>query len=750
MTEADDLDIEKAFSDMASGRVTNRVGDLMKDEHRIGFEVVKKNDDNTRMLGIFAFKIEKDLVFAPVFFLSGEIKGPLLYRCDNKRFVPANKDWASYLIEHMQDTDGKPIDKSKSRTTESRVAMDRLLFHPTKEASIKDAVIEEFGEDIYGGIAKSLLKQADCHILKEFLEEPDYGKMAAEAIEKTASMEGSDQFVLRLAERYGTPDNFMPKAFTYTEQEPQEKEAHVLRIVEEFDKAAAENANQYWKDGFYLYDNRYLKDTCKVYVKDETDADLKPVTEQGTYNVLKEDGTLERDCFCVLVAEPDITYMCKCIGCDSDNSKSPFPSKTLVISDGKITYADKVLASKKSGDNVTEPVKPGVGPDGVTEGNLYVAYIPGQDTVCGFYHFAKVKTTDGVKYCRCKKLTLDDMMAYSYTVSTERERDWESKHYNDVTLNPDVGSSCVDKNIFGQDARFIKIKTKNPYPDEKKIDDRKSYKAETLEGIAEGASHDKWLYDSFDLPTLSVTFNKLASYPYEIHDTLANVRSQGLTRKEMLVKLAGDLSIKASDAYDIVDKAEQSGKVDFLYEGMDKLAMRIRIVGRPDWKDSEQSATGLPQSKDQRFVLNISGDQLTHQVPHIGDALNPTTATGLPNLTVATTDPHKLRDLADTYQLPHVFEHGLVASLADTFDANRLMDKYIPKLHEALDAIGRTLFLFYWKPDDFQRQYGQDDMNNLEAQLESEFESFGALTLNLAKKNDKQKAIDPVPGDIGD
>ena len=68
---------------------------------------------------------------------------------------------------------------------------------------------------------------------------------------------------------------------------------------------------------------------------------------------------------------------------------------------------------------------------------------------------------------------------------------------------------------------------------------------------------------------------------------------------------------------------------------------------------------------------------------------------------MVTTDPHKLRDLADTYQLPNVFEHGLVASLADTFDANRLMDKYIPKLHEALDAIGRTLFLFYWKPDDF-------------------------------------------------
>lgn len=200
MTEADDQDIEKAFSDMASGFVTNRVGDLMKDEHRIGFEIVKKNDDNTRMLGIFAFKVDKDLIFAPVFFLSGEIKGPLLYRCDNKRFVPANKDWAAYLIEHMDDKMGRPIAKSKSRQSESRVQMDRILEHPTKEASIKEAVEEEFGQDIYTGMAKAIIKQADTRILKEFLTEPDFGEPAARLIEKVASMENSDAFVLRLAQ----------------------------------------------------------------------------------------------------------------------------------------------------------------------------------------------------------------------------------------------------------------------------------------------------------------------------------------------------------------------------------------------------------------------------------------------------------------------------------------------------------------------------------------------------------------------
>ena len=112
MTAANDLDIEKAFSDQASGFVENKVGDLMKDEYRIGFEIVKKNDSNTRMVGVFAFRVDKDLIFAPVFFINGEIKGPLLYRSANKMFVPADKEWASYLIESIERRDGKSRSKS--------------------------------------------------------------------------------------------------------------------------------------------------------------------------------------------------------------------------------------------------------------------------------------------------------------------------------------------------------------------------------------------------------------------------------------------------------------------------------------------------------------------------------------------------------------------------------------------------------------------------------------------------------------
>lgn len=733
MTEADDHDIEKAFSDMANGFVTNRVGDLMKDEHRIGFEIVKKNDDNTRMLGIFAFKVDKDLIFAPVFFLSGEIKGPLLYRCDNKRFVPANKDWAAYLIEHMNEPQGRGIHRSKAMQSESRVNMDRLLSHPTKEASIKAAATEEFGEDIYYGIGKAIIKQADSHILKEFLQEHDTGLKAAELIEKAASMENSDEFVLRLAQCYGDPSNFMPDKFTYTEkQAAAQEEARRLELVYEFDKSAAAKADQYFKDGFYLFDNRYLEDTCKCYVQDDALDGLESVTDAGKYDILGEDGNLITDCVCFHYSDDNTKRT-------NYSTKQHKRENLLVIKDGKFKLIESALGVKRTEGAKCRDLG---GDTTVNEGSLYVAYVECADSIAGIYHIIDKKSVDGIQYCKAYRLGRWDVLDnkyYNYKYMHSKDL-VKSDPHSKFIINKDLEQSDLEKGVFGKDARFIRINTKKSEYDTTEIS--------VVDNLENSHKHDVWVYDKFNLPTLSITFNKSASYPYQIHDTIEKQSSIGLDRKEILIKLASDLMLPAEDAYMLTEKAEQSGKVDFLYDGIDKLAARIRIIGRPEWKE-EISETGLQQGNDQRFVLRIAGDQNTHEVPHIGDALNPTTSTGLPNLTVVSTDPAQLRDLADTYRLPNVFEHGVVGTLADTFDANRMLDKYLPKLHEALDAIGRTLFLFYWKPDDFERQYGQDDMNNLEAQLESEFESFGALTLNLAKKTDKQKAVVEEPGDIG-
>ena len=71
--------------------VSNNAGDLMKSPHPLGFEIVHKNTENTRMAAVFAFRINKDLLYAPCFFLNGTIKGTdLLYRHCAQRPSGAN------------------------------------------------------------------------------------------------------------------------------------------------------------------------------------------------------------------------------------------------------------------------------------------------------------------------------------------------------------------------------------------------------------------------------------------------------------------------------------------------------------------------------------------------------------------------------------------------------------------------------------------------------------------------------------
>jgi hypothetical protein len=143
-----------------------------------------------------------------------------------------------------------------------------------------------------------------------------------------------------------------------------------------------------------------------------------------------------------------------------------------------------------------------------------------------------------------------------------------------------------------------------------------------------------------------------------------------MNKFQIMTKLASNLKIHATDAYDILSTAEDTGSCLFMLEGVEKLASQIRIVGRPRFTEEFDQTTGLPISEKQTFVLDTAGVQEFDTRPHVGDALNPTTATGLPNLTVVSTAPEQLRELADTYNLPNVFEHGAVGVLADTFDAN--------------------------------------------------------------------------------
>ena len=137
----DNAALEKAFMDQAYGYVANKSSQLFRDPYRLGFEVVFKNEQMTRMVGLFAYRLGKRLLYAPVFFLNGAIKGyDLLYKQWVKKFCPNTPEWVSFLVESAESNIGNLIDRSEAGRIRSAIKWDVIANPPAfKTASVNQA-----------------------------------------------------------------------------------------------------------------------------------------------------------------------------------------------------------------------------------------------------------------------------------------------------------------------------------------------------------------------------------------------------------------------------------------------------------------------------------------------------------------------------------------------------------------------------------------------------------------------------------
>jgi len=81
-----------------------------------------------------------------------------------------------------------------------------------------------------------------------------------------------------------------------------------------------------------------------------------------------------------------------------------------------------------------------------------------------------------------------------------------------------------------------------------------------------------------------------------------------------------------------------------------------------------------------------------------------------------------------------VFDHSTIGGLSKVYDSGAVIDSYVPELMKSLDRLGRILFLFYWKNEEFTERYGNADMAEMEDTIRGVFKSFGDLVLQLREK----------------
>lgn len=92
-----ETEFEQAFSSLAYAYLRDKAPRLL--DHMVGFQLIDRNEDNTKAVGVFGFNISNQWLYAPVFFLNGDLKGhELLYMKNNDSFVPMKENWVNYIM----------------------------------------------------------------------------------------------------------------------------------------------------------------------------------------------------------------------------------------------------------------------------------------------------------------------------------------------------------------------------------------------------------------------------------------------------------------------------------------------------------------------------------------------------------------------------------------------------------------------------------------------------------------------------
>jgi hypothetical protein len=846
----DDGAVERAFMDQAYGFLANKAGKLMQDPYRLGFEVVYKNDANTRMVGIFAFRVNDQIMYAPVFFLNGDIKGTdLLYRQETKTFVPLNEEWVSYLTEKNSYEPGIPVDRKEFTRANNHVRLEDIAYPPNykrdKRASEhldpvgkEDADVNNDGKvnstDKYlkkrrETIAKKVKsKKADSDAIDTFgdidmiieaafdKEIPAEGKMldpvgkedadinndkkvdktdkylaakrkavaeniaksskllrkfitedgGMEAVTKLASlMETSFEFTEALISnipeedympqdlnvKKASADKVDPTLVLFTGRPGKTEHSYLLKKADETkdpNKSPAVNkfADKFFSQGYYLWDDRSESDLVPVYKDNEERLDM--IGSAGIYDVLLHDGSFRK---AIVAPKSQTDFKCHngpnvaSYRGDSWNiggvvedieynstSRSMYPDIVICYMDGEKESDMRRQVHGKFIKDQAQMLRDGDLEKEMTTGKSFRIFDAESGALSAPFYVKEKKEEDGITY---------------YSVVPM----YGASEFTILTHNPDMTENDLSTGFLGKDVAFVPVGTESFNVKNDNYDGRPYYqyhfKRISDSEIGDVASLDAWVTE----------YVKKASLLYDRDSdtfswrTGSKEQSDYMTRVNMAVKLAS-AGFHADAVDEMLTATKSAGQTNWYYGDptMNKVAFPIIQNRDAIFRTTTNQDFKVNQEYPQSFILRTSKDSLQLPPQIVGDAYDPGMGvkpdetgsgnnSGMSKEQLMTMSPEQIAQFASSNKLPNVFEHGLVGSLVQVYDSISMIDKYLPDMEEALDRLGRILFLFYWKPRDFEDAYGADDMTNLENQILSNFKSFGSLTLDLLKRSKKRK-----------
>jgi hypothetical protein len=789
--------VETAFSNLAHATVADKVSELS--QYEIGFQIIDKSSDSTKMVGAFGYKIGSKMVIVPVFYINGELKAAHMYLPSSDQFIPLDAGYSGYLVGHKEQKIGdgvsrnlsllgvmppnlyqlsRPPNKFASATDLRKELLPALAYLATdnpvtnpKYAGMKTVpdLLKEAGEPLFrylvekiGAEYPKILKYVDELYGEEMLTDVAKHIAAAKQIKEAKSLlkdaqtyefgetppgvwdgkvhainEGGEAWNHDYRKRWRHNDD-KPKSHLGKMMEPKcavSKNNEVKVITSDEVKGgprpdllhdlSTKDRERLIKEHVVVKDNREDKEVTIAF-NVQTEMRLRNPDRTGLFEILVKPDKFER---CLVIYGPyDQTgrnTFCTCISLETKRWINIHHSRLWAeaeVDDEAWREWFKKLPDKDS---------PGDG--------LNIALLPwGEGTVP--FDVARNYGTDK------DKTKIFDV--------------WFRRHAE------------INQPFYQEDyPRDFKPFRQGPYRNQSiRLTQLPGKKIKTTEG-------------DVCLP-LGVKFISLkpAENPkkdsdkdrFEVHSSPPPLEPGNLVdMQRILSSVTQPLKIFCDGKDMTFDESNRLGKVAGLKQlivgyGLREKAARAIIDEAERLGKSGKSYTVLLKKAEPGAPIGdmVAGAPNNVPFPEFNTSFDPMTGSNIPTQTYSewnskVPDMSAFRTDRSVYQpqgpdpnsialatqaartgQKEVFDTTMLGGLLKSVQQDSMVDKYLPDLMKGMDRLGRILFIFYWRGEEFKERYGKNDMVDLEDGLRNSFDGMGELILSL-----KRKSVDPYRDD---
>lgn len=776
--DGNDSQFEQAFSNLAHAFIKDKAPSLL--DYEVGFQLMDRNEDNTKAVGIFGFKVGNQWLYAPVFFLNGDMKGTeLLYVKDQDQFVPLKENWLNYILQRRPNVMGEEVNRNLqqlgvlspdlqafSRPPAKFASADGMetgqaafaycaMTNPLEDKKFEDlTTLPEFLKEAGVEVVKSLIKGIEAYPAVGDAIESVYGldqikKAAFEAVQKEAGKKPKwiKQKQVNKTEDEEDESPLKPKGVLeayngHVENKMMREKASAVAVLTVktvvqrgvgFEPTDKEKENII-TEGYSVRDER--PDTAVAY-EVQTPLKLSSPACTGIFDILCKPSKFCRSLVLYGPAGPKGSANFATV-IDLDGGDKQWNN----IHPGNLWSRERMVQENEFREYLEE--LPEATPGSLKPGNTYVIVGMNKDSTLPFTVDEKLDSDDA---STSYKVHFKDYSSAERPANLpkleERNKDtyWG---YNRDFCGYHCGCSTILHLTNKTGGRL-----RNLYGE--------MYVPQGLKLIKLQDAGDNGHGDRSEKPAIQygtqidlhkAIYEKTAGL--EVRHTGSEVTINGKTMDKVaaVVHLIQDWCLREKQAKAILENANSRKVVTYRVAFPEGYEQFFKTAAPGDMIDQRMApTTGAPPFPSPPSGLEQTMLGSVQSVYPQQEALPvmPSSVNLVGNEQVYDPRLPDPRTMAIGYKAQQtgqkeVFDTSMIGSLLKNVRSDSIVDKFLGDLMKGMDRIGRILFSFYWHGEEMQDRYGKKDMPELEESLRNAFEAVGDVVLFL-----KQKTVEPFP-----